>query len=304
MGRSGSGWLRPGKFNIYGTFPSVTLYKNKIITEIENREVEFFNIHPTLSSYLKFLTNNANNNKSFNNFSKFYDFLESSKTLNEIQIYFAEVVGPIYLIENSNTRFSRNSKITIPSNSSQSGYDFQIDTATISVKTPTGRGNTLKPKDIVSNIPFQRYIKAEGSLEEQKIYNLFELLDGNSALEGPVQALYSKTNSKAILSEVAESKWGKVLPKYEDLSDKIKRSIFRDHEGMISKWSDNFNINLNLKKFLEQYLKTSGLSLFSLKIDRTSGIATPKHKTTVKTASIKGKGKRGPGEKLGIAFTF
>ena len=269
MGRSGSGWLSPVKFNISGSFSSVAVYKNKIITEIENREVEFFNIHPTLSSYLKFLTNNANNNKSFNNFSKFYDFLESSKTLNEIQIYFAEVVGPIYLIENSNTRFNRNSKITIPSNSSQSGYDFQIDTATISVKTPTGRGNTLKPNDIVSNIPFQKYIKTEGSLEENKIYNLFELLDANSALEGPVQALYSKKNSKAILSEVAESKWGKVLPMYEDLSDKIKRSIFRDHEGMISKWSDGFIINSNLKKFLEQYLKTSGLSLFSLKIDRT-----------------------------------
>jgi hypothetical protein len=304
MGRAGSGWLRPQKFNIAGNFSSVTSYKNKIITEIENREVEFFNINPTLSSYLKFLTNNANNNKSFNNFNKFYDFLESSKTLNEIQIYFAEVVGPIYLIENSNERFSRNSKIKIPSNSSTSGYDFEIDAASVSVKTPTGRGNTLKPNDIVSNIPFRTYIKTQGSLEEKKIYNLFELLDGNSALEGPVQALYSKKNSKAILSEVAESKWGKVLPMYEDLSDKIKRSIFRDHEDMISKWSDNLSINVNLKKFLEQYLKTSGLSLFSLKIDRTSGIATPKHKTTVKTASIKGKGKKQPGEKLGIAFTF
>jgi len=305
MGRSGSGWLRPEKFNISGRrFSSVSLYKKTIINEIDNRKVEFYEIHRSLSSYLKFLVNNASAGKSFDNFKEFYNFLSTSLTLNEIEVYFAEVVGPIYLIEDPNERFVNSSIIEVPGASNQSGYDFKIDDALISAKTPRGEGNTLKPGDIISNSTFKKFIQSKGTVTQKKLYQLFKVLNENTALNGPMKCLYDDGREKSVLNEISKKKWGKLLPEYNQLSDQLKRATLEDNKSLITDWSKEQSVSTDLKHFLEEFLKSSGTSFFSLQIDRNTGSAIAKHKTEVKNAYIKGKGKSKPGEKLGIAFKF
>lgn len=327
--------LKPTELGLGGNYPSVTSYKRAVLSAIDER-INYFNmVDPNYAPYLKHLINNAGSSSTFPGFSSLKKVLESTPTgdsassLKEIEKYFAEVIGPISLVENreinKKTTFTPSSSVGVPNSVSQSGYDFSVNGTEVTVKMPTGKTNTLKPGDIVANREFVSLINKSGNNTFKEILNLMKVLNSNSAKLGPYVAIYGEGGKgNGPLSELVglrKEQDSVLIPgNSTELPEKMISFYANALEKQIELWSKTNKINQSLIEFTNLYYNTKKLFAFSYKIE-SNGNGKPKFSNAVKGASIVGKGRAGPfgsdsngdmtlnptrekPEKIGIQMTF
>lgn len=327
--------LKPTELGLGGNYSSVTAYKRAVLSAIDER-INYFNmVDPNYAPYLKHLINNAGTSRSFSGYSSLKRVLQSTPTgdsndsLKEIEKYFAEVIGPIALVEDSTvsqkTNFTESSSVGVPNSVSQSGYDFSINGTEVTVKMPTGKTNTLKPGDITGDRRFVALINSKHDSTLNKILDLMEVLNDSSAKLGPYVAIYGDNGrGNGVLSELIGNKPeqdtvlkpgnGTAIP--EQLISMYANAL----EKQIELWSKTRSINSSLVEFTNLYYNTKQLFAFSYKIE-SNGNGKPKFSDAVVGASIVGKGRAGPfgsdstgemtlnptrvkPEKMGIQMTF
>jgi hypothetical protein len=327
--------LKPTELGLGGTYSTVTAYKRAVLSAIDERIREFNMVDPNYAPYLKHLINNAGSSKPFVGYSALKKVLESTPTgdspnsLKEIEKYFAEVIGPISLVEdrevNKKTTFTESSSVGVPNSVSQSGYDFSINGTEVTVKMPTGKTNTLKPGDIVGNKEFVALVNKSNNNTFKKIMSLMKVLSNSSAKLGPYIAIYGEGGKgSGVLDELVGKKREQdsvLIPgNSTELPEKMISFYANALEKQIEIWSKTPTINSSLIEFTNLYYNTKQLFAFSYKIEST-GNGKPKFSNAVKGASIVGKGRAGPfgsdsngdmtlnptkekPEKIGIQMTF
>jgi len=327
--------LKPTELGLGGNYSSVTAYKRAVISAIDGKINEFNMVHPNYAPYLKHLVNNAGSSRSFSGYAALKRVLENTPTgdsrssLKEIEKYFAEVIGPISLVEdrsvNQRTTFTESSSVGVPNSVSQSGYDFSVNGTEVTVKMPTGKTNTLKPGDIVDNSQFVSLINGSTNTSLKKILSLMEVLKDKSAKLGPYTAIYGEGGAgRGILSELVGVKRDQdsvLIPgNNTDVPERMISFYANALEKQIELWSKTHNINSALIEFTNLYYNTKQLFAFSYKIE-SNGNGKPKFSNAVVGASIVGKGRAGPfgsdsngemttnttrekPEKMGIQMTF
>lgn len=327
--------LKPTELGLGGNYSSVTAYKRAVLSAIDER-INYFNmVDPNYAPYLKHLINNAGSSTPFSGFSSLKKVLESTPTgdsassLKEIEKYFAEVIGPISLVEDreisKKTSFTTSSSVGVPNSVSQSGYDFSVNGTEVTVKMPTGKTNTLKPGDIVGNKEFVSLINKSGNNIFKEILNLMKVLNSNSAKLGPYIAIYGEGGrGNGVLNELVglrKEQDSVLIPgNSTELPEKMISFYANALEKQIEIWSKTNKINQSLIEFTNLYYNTKKLFAFSYKIE-SNGNGKPKFSNAVKGASIVGKGRAGPfgsdsngdmtlnptrekPEKIGIQMTF
>lgn len=327
--------LKPTELGLGGTYSSVTSYKRAVLSAIDEK-INYFNmVDPNYAPYLKHLINNAGTSRSFAGYSSLKRVLQSTPTgdspdsLKEIEKYFAEVIGPIALVEDSRvsgkTNFTTTSPVGVPNSVSQSGYDFSINNTEVTVKMPTGKTNTLKPGDLVGDKKFVALINRKHDSTLTKILKLMEVLNDNSAKLGAYAAIYGDGGrGGGILNELVGNKpeQDTVLKPGNgtELPEQLISFYANALEKQIELWSKTRAINSSLVEFTNLYYNTKQLFAFSYKIEN-NGNGKPKFSDAVVGASIVGKGRAGPfgsdaqgdmtlnptrvkPEKMGIQMTF
>ncbi len=327
--------LKPQDLGVTGKFSNLSSYKTKVITSIAKKRKEFDSIDSRYAEYLEWLVNNANASSSlaFSELGELRDKLKLTTPKNswdELNVYFIEVLGPIYIIEQLNL-FSPFSAIDVPQSAIQGAYDFAVDGAQISVKrSGGGKTNTLKPGDIVDNKPFGDFISRLPANDTKKlIYQIFEVLNEKSSLDGPWTLIYGTTGNNGLLkslkpsvpatTSVKENQNILLDPSYnkvKGVSATAKEMFANDIEADINGWSKTPAISNAMKEFTGDYLLYSGLGLFTISISDKNGRATAKYSTTPTGSSLAGKGrasfrygrngelKMPKGEKMGISMKF
>lgn len=327
--------LKPTELGLGGNYPTVTSYKTAVLSAIDERIREFNMVDPNYAPYLKHLINNSGSSRIFQGYSTLKRVLENTPTgdstssLKEIEKYFAEVIGPISLVEDSSissqTTFTKRSSVGVPNSVSQSGYDFSINGTEVTVKMPTGKTNTLKPGDIVGNKEFVSLINKSNNNKFKEILNLMKVLNSNSAKLGPYVLIYGEGGKgNGVLNELVGKKREQdsvLIPGTStELPEKTISFYANALEKQIEIWSKTPSINSSLIEFTNLYYNTKQLFAFSYKIQST-GNGKPKFSNAVKGASIVGKGRAGPfgsdsngdmtlnptrekPEKIGIQMTF
>ena len=316
--------LKPTNFGTTGTYRNLSTYKTAVLDAITNRASEFNAVHSRYEEYLKWLVDNAAGVKTFFDQSLF-DALKTTQpnSWNELNVYFIEVLGPIYIIEQLGL-FESSAKIDVPESAIQGAYDFAVDGSQISVKKSgkKQKTNTLKPGDIVANKPFKDFISGlpEGN-KKKKIYQIFEVLNEHSAVDGPIKLLYGTDGKNGLLKQLKPKEKGNdqnfmLDPSTGEVSKNAKELYANDVETSINKWSTQ-TANANaMREFNGDYLLYSGLGLFTISISDKNGRATANYSTTPSGSSLAGKGrasfrygrngelKMAKGEKMGISMKF
>jgi hypothetical protein len=327
--------LKPTELGLGGNYSTVTAYKRAVISSIDERIDQFNMVHPDYAPYLKHLVNNAGSSRTFPGYAALKRVLENTPTgdskssLKEIEKYFAEVVGPISLVEDTRvsgkTTFTESSSVGVPNSVSQSGYDFSVNGTEVTVKMPTGKTNTLKPGDIVGNKEFVSLVNKSGNNIFKEILGLMKVLNSNSAKLGPYIAIYGEGGrGNGVLSELVGKRKEQdsvLIPgNSTELPEKMISFYANALEKQIEIWSKSNRINSALIEFTNLYYNTKQLFAFSYKIE-SNGNGKPKFSNAVKGASIVGKGRAGPfgsdsngdmtlnqtkekPEKIGIQMTF
>lgn len=327
--------LKPTELGLGGNYPSVTAYKRAVLSAIDE-QINYFNmVDPNYAPYLKHLVNNAGSNRVFPGYTALKRVLQSTPTgdssdsLKEIEKYFAEVIGPIALVEdssvNSKTTFTASSSVGVPNSVSQSGYDFSVNGTEVTVKMPTGKTNTLKPGDIVGDRQFVSLINTRRNSSLTKLLDLMKVLDDNSAKLGAYVAIYGERGKgDGVLSELIGNKpeQDTVLKPGDNaaIPEQLISMYANALEKQIELWSKSRSISSSLVEFTNMYYNTKQLFAFSYKI-QNNGNGKPKFSDAVVGASIVGKGRAGPfgsdaqgemtlnptrvkPEKMGIQMTF
>lgn len=322
--------LKPKDLGVAGKFNSVTTYKNKLIEKIIEKRGELLSKEKgddisylsNYFSYLIFLCNYFDNNQtSFPNFSS---FRIKKEDLDQIAVYGAEIFGPIYLPHTKGIEVSDSDSVDMPISSTEPGIDFTVGDKRISVKKSTGVTNTLKPSEIVGNEDFKNYCNKHSELK--KLFDIFKILDEKSAIQGAQEVVLQEQlpnlnrDLQNILDYIHSFKGkGKVLEgkikemmgnvSYNDMED----LLYKMSERAIEDWSKQPQNTNTLKDFANAFLRFSGISLFSLSINRSTGNPEPKLASTVSSAIIKSKGKHASrinskgkhvtsSEKMGVMF--
>jgi len=315
--------LKPTNFGTTGTYRNLSAYKKAVLDAITDRASEFNAVHSKYEEYLKWLVDNATGDETFFDKSLF-DALKTTQpnSWNELNVYFIEVLGPIYIIEQLEL-FESSEEIDVPESAIQGAYDFAVDGAQISVKKSGGsKTNTLKPGDIVANQSFGDFISGLPDNDIKKlIYQIFEVLNEHSALDGPIKLLYGTNGTNGLLSELKPTKKGDdqnfmLDPSTGTPSREAKELYANDIETSINKWSTQ-TANANaMREFNGDYLLYSGLGLFTISISDRTGRGTANYSTTPSGSSLAGKGrasfrygrngelKMAKGEKMGISMKF
>ena len=317
--------LKPTNFGTTGTYRNLSTYKKAVLDAITDRASEFNAVHSKYEEYLKWLVDNATGDGTFFD-QKLFDALKTTQpnSWNELNVYFIEVLGPIYIIEQLGL-FESSKEIDVPESAIQGAYDFAVDGAQISVKKSgkKQKTNTLKPGDIVANKPFKDFISGlPKTNKKKKIYQIFEVLNEHSALDGPIRLLYGTDNTNGLLKQLKPKggKWNDqnfmLNPKTGKVSKTAKELYANDVETSINKWSTQ-TANANaMREFNGDYLLYSGLGLFTISISDKNGRGTANYTTTPSGSSLAGKGrasfrygrngelKMAKGEKMGISMSF
>ena len=316
--------LKPTNFGTTGTYRNLSTYKTAVLDAITNRASEFNAVHSRYEEYLKWLVDNAAGVKTFFDQSLFNALktTQPNSWKSELNVYFIEVLGPIYIIEQLGL-FESSAKIDVPESAIQGAYDFAVDGAQISVKkSGGGKTNTLKPGDIVANKPFKDFISGlpEGN-KKKKIYQIFEVLNEHSAVDGPIKLLYGTDGKNGLLKQLKPKAKGNdqnfmLDPSTGEVSREAKELYANDVETSINRWSKTTVISRAMREFIGDYLLYSGLGLFTISISDKNGRGTANYTTTPSGASLAGKGrasfrygrdgemKPAKGEKMGISMKF
>ena len=316
--------LKPTNFGTTGTYRNLSTYKKAVLDAITDRASEFNAVHSKYEEYLKWLVDNATGDGTFFD-QKLFDALKTTQpnSWNELNVYFIEVLGPIYIIEQLGL-FKSSKEIDVPESAIQGAYDFAVDGAQISVKkSGGGKTNTLKPGDIVANKPFKDFISGlPKTNKKKKIFQIFEVLNEHSALDGPIRLLYGTDNTNGLLKQLKPKggKWNDqnfmLNPKTGEVSKTAKELYANDVETSINRWSTQTANADAMREFNGDYLLYSGLGLFTISISDKNGRATANYSTTPSGSSLAGKGrasfrygrdgqlKMAKGEKMGISMKF
>ena len=312
--------LKPTDFGTTGTYTNLSTYKTAVLNAITNRASEFNAVHSRYEEYLKWLVNNATGVATFVDQSLF-DALKNTQpnSWNQLNVYFIEVLGPIYIIEQLQL-FPSSSVIDVPASAIQGAYDFAVGGSQISVKRAGGtRTNTLKPGDIVANQPFRNFISGLPASDNRRfIYQIFEVLNAHSALDGPIQLLYGTNGTDGLLSVLRSDPHQRFMldPSTGAVSREAKELYANDVETSINRWSKTTAISNAMREFIGDYSVYSGLGWFTISISDTNGRGTATYTTTPSGSSLAGKGrasfrygrdgelKMAKGEKMGISMSF
>ena len=315
--------LKPTDFGTTGTYTNLSTYKTAVLDAITNRASEFNAVHSRYEEYLKWLVNNATGVETFVDQSLF-DALKNTQpnSWNQLNVYFIEVLGPIYIIEQLDL-FPSSSVIDVPASAIQGAYDFAVNGSQISVKRAGGgRTNTLKPGDIVANQPFKDFIEGLPASDNKRfIYQVLEVLNEHSTLDGPIRLLYGTNGRNGLLSELKPRERGNdqnfmLDPSTGEVSQPAKELYANDIETDINRWSRTTTISNAMREFNGDYLLYSGLGLFTICISERNGRATANYSTIPTASSLAGKGrasfrygrngelKMAKGEKMGISMSF
>lgn len=327
--------LKPKNLGVTGKFDNITSYKNKLVEQINEHYNKVISKEGnTISNdtrtylsnyfnYLNFLCNYFDSNqRSFPNFSS---IKIKKEDFNEIEVYGAEIFGPIYLLHTKGIEINNSDTVDMPVSSTEPGIDFTVGDKKISVKKSTGVTNTLKPSEIVGNTDFKNYCNRNSNLK--KLYEIFEILDEESAIQGATEVVLEEKLSnldKQIIGILDHVKTVKNFDK--NLQSKIQNMIgknvsfnsmtdimYKLSERAIEDWSKQPQNKDTLKEFANAYLRFSGLSLFTLAINKSTGAPQPKLASSVLSAIIKSKGKHASrinskgklvtsSEKMGVMF--
>lgn len=326
--------LKPKDLGVTGKFSSIRLYKDKLVKQINQKYNEVLSkggnsisndTRTYLSNYFNYLNFLCdyfdNNQRSFPNFSS---IKLKSDDLKEIEVYGAEIFGPIYLPHTKGIEVDYSDSVDMPVSSTEPGIDFTVGDKKISVKKSTGVTNTLKPSEVVGNADFKNYCNKNSNLK--KLFEIFEILNEESAIQGATEVVLQEKlpNLNRELNDILEyirvfEGKSKVLEK--KITEMMGNVSFNNTEDLIYKmseraiedWSKLPQNKEMMKDFANAYLRFSGISLFSLAISKSTGSPEPKLASTVHSAIIKSKGKHASrinskgklvtsSEKMGVMF--
>lgn len=120
--------------------------------------------------------------------------------INEIKNYFAESAGPVWVAKNSLLPGVKYSDKTFFSKSeTERLYDFKVITPKeiilVSNKQATGGTNTLKAGDVITLVNKDPLLKKKWGAT--KYYKVFDILDKNNVISGPITAVRDVYGSKS-----------------------------------------------------------------------------------------------------------
>lgn len=335
--------LKPTDLGLGNNYSNISVYTKAVIKGIDNTFDKFKKTHSgsdyfwldDYSDYLKHLVENAGTSKTFPKFKDLVKTLSIAKTekegktaIDEINIYFAEVIGPIAIVKDrelkGKTAFDMSSSVYVPTISNERGYDFKIGEVEVTVKKSSGKTNTLKPLDIIKNKQFKKLVD-KSSNKVKFIFKLMEHLSEESTLMGPYSAIYGDNGRNGILKELIGNKPEQdsvLIPSNNIPIPKDIISMYANAlEMQLQNWSQSPPWNPAFIEFTNLYYNTIGLYAFSYTIKKSNGIGVPKFKNQVRGAHLSGKGRAGPfgtdsqgnktntttrvkGEKVGIQMLF
>ena len=219
-------------------------------------------------------------------------------------VYWAENLGPIYLMTNHPDVFPKTSKVFIPTSVSEGLWDFKVNDSEISVKAPKGATNVIKPQDIVANKELKKRIfKSDVSESVKKLYRILKILAEERAVPGPVKVLYGTTGSNGELSADFPDLAIKTPTPPSIVTDyAVQRARWKETEKAISSWGKSKIAAPAVKLLTSNFLKYSGLTLLKMDIPKATGIPDFSWGSNLTKAELKGKGKLG--ERMGIGFSF
>lgn len=299
----------PQDMGVEGTTNGLKAYKTKLKAGISKENIPLTAIHPALPSYLEWTVDNVKGTQSFissaqdcKNFFKNWD--RSEQHYKKLLVYWAECLGPIYLMENHSNVFPTTSPVYYSSSKSEGLWDFKVNDSEISVKAPKGATNVIKPQDIVGNEELKKRMKKQDVASNvKKLYRILEILASMSAVAGPVRVLYGTDGSNGELSKEFPNLAVKtpIVPPIVT-EKKVQDDNWKQTEQAISSWGKSKVVEPSVKILAHNFLKYSGLTLLKMEISKSTGIPEFSWGSNLTTAEFKGKGKKG--ERMGIGFTF
>jgi len=335
--------LKPKSLGLANTYSNISTYTKAVIKNIDTTFDNFKKSYngsdyfwlDDYANYLKHLVENAGTSKTFPKFKELVKILINApaengakNAIDEINIYFAEVIGPIAIVKDRDfkgkTAFDMSSSVYVPTISNERGYDFKIGGVEVTVKKSSGKTNTLKPLDIIKNKQFKKLVN-ESNNKVKFIFKLMEHLSEQSSLMGAYSAIYGDNGRNGILKELIGNKPEQdsvLIPSNNVPVPKDIISIYGNAlEMQLQNWSQSSAYNPAFIEFTNLYYNTIGLYAFSYTIKKSNGIGTPKFANQVKGAHLAGKGRAGPfgtdsqgnktnsstrvkGEKVGIQMSF
>jgi hypothetical protein len=126
--------------------------------------------------------------------------------INEIKNYFAESAGPIWVAKNSLIpKVTYNDKTFFSKSETERLYDFKLIRGTeiilVSNKQATGGTNTLKAGDVIALVNKDPILKKKWT--NSKYYKVFDILDKNNVISGPISAIRDVYGSKTSIAKSA-----------------------------------------------------------------------------------------------------
>ena len=313
-GRQQSGLyeFKPNDLGMGGHISGLGAYKRKLKEAIQSQAVPLSAIgNPNIPNYLEWTIDNIEGNTSFggNTPQEMRTFFKSwgpraEQHFKKLLVYWAENLGPIYLMENHKNVFPDNSAVFVPTSVSEGLWDFKVNESEISVKAPKGATNVIKPQDIVGNAALRKRLnKGDISQGVKKLYKILEILAEEKAVPGPAKVLYGTTGSNGLLSKEFPTLAMKTPTPPPIVSDyAVQKDNWKETEKAISSWGKSKVAAPAVKLLLHNFLKYNGLTLLKMNIDKGTGIPKFTWGSNLTKAELKGKGKLG--ERMGIGFTF
>lgn len=151
----------------------------------------------TVSAVVLSILNQPNNSK--------VDVSKLSETQkNDIKNYLAESAGPYFLKNlNLNGVINSSDKVFFPTSQTETLYDFSVKTKSkvelYSVKQLKGATNVLKPGDVIKIIKSNSILKNKWG--EHSTFKVFEILNENNVVSGPITAIRDLYPRKTTLSK-------------------------------------------------------------------------------------------------------
>jgi len=322
MARDQSGLyeFKPSKdLGMSGVYNGLSAYKKALKDAVDKNVERISRVGPSgamLPVYLKWTVDNIEGQSSFNNntqeMKNFFKNLGKNPSTSDsndqhykkILVYWAENLGPIYLMEKHKDIFPNNSKILIPSETSTGLWDFKVNDSEISVKAPKGVTNVIKPQDIIANKQLKKRIsKSDVAQNVKKLYRILKILAEEKAVAGPAKVLYGTNGSNGELSKDFPNLAMKTPTPPPIVSDySVQKARWKETENALSSWGKSKTVAPAVKLLTHNFLKYSGLTLLKMDIPKGTGIPEFTWGSNLTKAEFKGKGKLG--ERMGIGFSF
>ena len=312
--QSGLYEFKPNDLGMGGTYNGLSAYKKALKDAVDSQAVQISQIGPqgpNIPEYLKWTIDNMNSNSTFagNGPQEMRDFFKNwgdraEQHYKKMLVYWAENLGPIYLMTNHPDVFPKTSKVFIPTSVSEGLWDFKVNDSEISVKAPKGATNVIKPQDIISNQQLKKRIfKSDVSENVKKLYRILKILAEERAVPGPVKVLYGTNGSNGELSKDFPDMAIKTPKPPAIVTDyKVQRERWKETEKAISSWGKSKVVVPAVKLLTSNFLKYSGLTLLKMDVPKSTGVPDFSWGSNLTKAELKGKGKLG--ERMGIGFSF